>query len=328
LFQLARDGDLSKPAILEQEVQRMLSDERASEFIDRFADQWFDLGALDRVAVNPEFYPDFDVELKKHMTAQTRSFFAEVIHKDSSCLDLLDSDWTMLNRPLAKHYGIDGPRSWQFEQVALPAGSQRGGVLGQGAFLLSNSDGEQAHPIKRAVWILDRLLHSPPAPPPPDVPELDPESADLAGLSLKQQLAAHRDKESCGNCHRGIDPWGIPLEHFNAIGLWQTASTVRQVGKSKANKKIAAVAVDASSVLPDGTKIDGPGALKTYLREHRQEWFARSVVNRLTAYALGRSLDQGDRRTLDKLTSVFIDSDFRFNQLVTALVKSDSFLTK
>lgn len=328
LFELAKNNSLSQPEILEQEAQRMLHNERSAEFVSRFADQWFDLGALDRVAVNPEFYPDFDNELKIHMAEQTRAFFAEVIRSNSSCLDLLDSDWTIVNRPLAKHYGFEGPRSWQFERVSLHGNRQRGGVLGQGAFLLSNSDGEQAHPIKRAVWILDRLLHSPPAPPPPDVPELDPESPDLAGLSLKQQLAAHRDKDSCGNCHRGIDPWGIPLEHFNAIGLWQNVSAVRQVRGTKAKKKPVGMPVDASSVLPDGTRLNGLNALKNYLRENRRELFARSVVHRLTAYALGRSLDQGDQKTLDELTTVFIDSDFRFNRLVTALVKSESFLTK
>ena len=328
LFDLAREVQLSKPQVLEHEVRWMFSDERSAEFVTRFADQWFDLAALDRVAVNPEFYPDFENELKRQMADQTREFLAEILRWQESCLDLLDSDWTVLNRSLAKHYGMTGPRSSSFERVALRGDQRRGGLLGQGAFLLSNSDGEQPHPIKRAVWILDRLLDSPPAPPPPDVPELDSESPDLAGLSLKEQLAAHRDKESCGNCHRGIDPWGVPLENFNAVGLWQETSAVRRGGKAKGGKQTAGVPVDASSVLPDGTKIDGLDELKKYLREHRRELFARAVVTRLTAYALGRSLDLGDRKTIDELTSVFIESDFRLNQLIVSLVKSESFLTK
>lgn len=327
LFELATDGRLNQPQVIEQQVHRMLKDDRSSEFIRRFADQWFDLAALDRVAVNPEFHPGFDDDLKVHMADQARAFFAEVIRSDASCLDLLDSDWTMLNRPLAKHYGMAGPRSWEFERVSLTGNRQRGGVLGQGAFLLSNSDGEHPHPIKRAVWILDRLLASPPAPPPPDVPELDSESPDLAGLSLKEQLALHRDKESCGNCHRGIDPWGVPLEHFSAVGLWQTESAVRR--NSKARGKVPRGApVDASSVLPDGTEINGLNELKSYLRTNRRELFARSVVRRLAVYALGRSLDLGDREAVDELTTVFIDSDFRLNRLMVALVKSDLFLTK
>jgi hypothetical protein len=323
---LARDGAL-KPGVVEQEVRRMLADDRSSEFVTRFADQWFDLGAIDRVAVNPEFFPNFDNTLKSLMAEQAREFLAELLRSDESCLDLLDSNWTMLNRPLAKHYGMTGPRSSEFERVAIVEQRQRGGLLGQGAFLLSNSDGEQAHPIKRAVWILDRLLDSPPAPPPPDVPDLDSESPNLAGLSLKDQLAAHRDKESCGNCHRGIDPWGIPLENFNAIGLWQTESTIRRAVKGKA-KVTRGAPVDASSILPDGTEIVGLDQLKAYLRENRRDLFARSVVRRLSTYALGRSLDLGDRKSIDELTTVFIESDFRLNQLIVALVKSDLFLTK
>ncbi len=328
LFDLAKEEELSKPQVLEQEVRRMLLDNRSTEFVTRFADQWLDLAALDRVAVNPEFYPDFDNLLKLQMADQTREFLAEILRSEGSCLDLLDSDWTVLNRSLARHYGMTGPRSSKFERVALRDDQRRGGLLGQGAFLLSNSDGEQPHPIKRAVWILDRLLDSPPSPPPPDVPELDPESPDLAGLSLKEQLAAHRDKEACENCHRGIDPWGVPLENFNAIGLWQETSAVRRGGKAKGGKKTVGVPVDASSVLPDGTKIDGLNDLKTYLRENRRELFARAMVTRLTAYALGRSLDLGDRKTIDELTSVFIESDFRLNQLIVSLVNSESFLTK
>jgi len=327
LFDLAKDDHLSKPEVIEQEVRRMLADQRSNEFITRFADQWLDLGALDRVAVNPEFFPEFDNRLKPQMAEQTRAFLAEVLRAEESCLDLLDSNWTMLNRPLAKHYGMTGPRSSAFERVAIGEERQRGGLLGQGAFLLSNSDGEQPHPIKRAVWILDRLLDSPPAPPPPDVPELDPESQELAGLSLKDQLAAHRNKEACGNCHRGIDPWGIPLENFNAVGLWQTESTIRRTGQGK-GKVTKAAPVDASSVLPDGTEIDGLDELKLYVRENRRELFARAVVRRLSTYALGRSLDLGDRATIDELTTVFIETDFRLNQLIAALVKSDSFLTK
>ena len=324
---LARDGALKKPGVVEQEVRRMLADDRSSEFVTRFADQWFDLGAIDRVAVNPEFFPNFDNTLKSLMAEQAREFLAELLRSDESCLDLLDSNWTMLNRPLAKHYGMTGPRSSEFERVAIVEQRQRGGLLGQGAFLLSNSDGEQAHPIKRAVWILDRLLDSPPAPPPPDVPDLDSESPNLAGLSLKDQLAAHRDKESCGNCHRGIDPWGIPLENFNAIGLWQTESTIRRAVKGKA-KVTRGAPVDASSILHDGTEIVGLDQLKAYLRENRRDLFARSVVRRLSTYALGRSLDLGDRKSIDELTTVFIESDFRLNQLIVALVKSDLFLTK
>ena len=321
LINLAEQGKLREAATLESEVTRMLANERATEFVTRFANQWFDLDALHRVAVNPEFFPNFDEQLKSDMRNETHAYFAEILRTDASALELLDSDWAMLNRPLANHYGIAGPRSSQFERVALKPEHRRGGLLGQGAFLLANSNGEDSHPIKRAVWILDRLLDSPPAPPPPDVPELDPESADLAGLSLKEQLAVHREKESCANCHRGIDPWGIPLENFDAIGRWRSEVPAK-------TRKGKPTSVDAASVLPNGAEIADFNELKRYLIEERDEWFARAVVKRLTAYALGRSLDLGDRAGVESLTEKFVENDFRMKKLILDLVQSESFLTK
>ncbi len=321
LFALAADGRLRDPQMLETEVTRMLANPRAANFAANFADQWFDLDALNRVAVNPEFYPDFDNRLKEDMRLETQKFLAEILHSDGSALDLLDGRWTLLNRRLARHYGLTGPRSSRFELVALPPDGRRGGLLGQGAFLLANSNGEDSHPIKRAVWILDRLLDSPPAPPPPDVPELDPANPDLAGLSLKEQLAIHREKESCGNCHRGIDSWGIPLENFDAVGNWRSQIPAR-------GKKSPAVPVDVTSVLPSGAEIAGVAELKRYLLEERREWFARAVVKRLMAYALGRSLDLGDRADIEKLTAGFVAGDFRLRGLIVDFVRSDAFLTK
>ena len=327
LMQLAEAGKLKDKTIIEQQVQRMLADPRSVQFAESLADQWFDLDALNRVAVNPEFYPDFDNRLKLDMQEETRQFMLEILQSDSSCLQMIESDWTMLNRPLAKFYGITGPRTTEFERVALPTNLRRGGLLGQASFLLSNSDGQSSHPIKRAVWILDRLLDTPPAPPPPDVPELNPEIPDLAGLSLKQQLVIHREKEACYNCHKGIDPWGIPLEHFNAIGQWEATSVTTGVPVSK-KKPRATVAVDSSTMLPDDTKTDGATELKQYLLEHRRTQFARSVVTHVATYALGRSLDYGDDVHVERLTEKFIESDYRLSSLLVALAQSELFQTK
>ncbi|MDB4459153.1 DUF1592 domain-containing protein, partial [bacterium] len=244
LIDLAAKGKLSKPGVLKREVERMLKSSRADQLAENFASQWFDLGALDRVAVNPEFYPDFDNALKEDMRGETIEFFQQLLRNDVNCLDVLDGDWTMLNRALARHYGIDPlPRSSEFARTLIPENSHRGGILGHAAILLAQSSGEFAHPIKRAVWILDRLLDSPPAPPPPDVPNLDAESADLAGLTVREQLALHREKESCANCHRGIDPWGLSLERFDAVGSWGETAPVRLVAKGE--KKAPRVVVDA-----------------------------------------------------------------------------------
>ncbi len=309
LFQLAAQQSLRQPGMLDREVDRMLADPRAEQFAAHFTNQWLDLEALDRVAVNPEFFPDFDNALKEDMRRQTQSVFAEILHSDGRAIDLIDADWTLLNRALAQHYGLPSPRSSRLEYVALKPEDRRGGLLAQGAFLLASSNGEDSHPIKRAVWILDRLLDSPPAPPPPEVPELDPENPDLAGLSLKDQLAVHREKESCRSCHEGIDPWGIPLENFDALGRWRTAP-------------------DVSSTLPNGTEIDGFDELKRYLLEERSDWFARSLAKRMMGYALGRSLDLGDRETVETLTRQFVENDFRLKKLIVDLVNSEAFLTK
>jgi hypothetical protein len=325
LREAAAAGALHDPRNLEQQVRRMLAEPRSEEFITRWADQWFDLGGLDRVAVNPEVFPDFQESLKDDMRRQTQAFLREILRSDESVLNLLDSNWTMLNRPLAEHYGIAGPRSTEFERVAIGPDGRRGGLLGQSAFLLAGSNGESSHPIKRAVWILDRLLDSPPASPPPDVPALESNSPELAGLTIKQQLEVHRKKASCNSCHRSIDPWGIPLENFDAVGRWRTEI---QPPKTKKAKNSAAEPVDASSQLPDGSEITGVAELKQYLLDRRKSEFARSVVRRLAAYSLGRSLDLGDDPEVARLTEHFAAEDYRLSSLIVALVQSDLFQTK
>ena len=320
LLQIAKNEQLDEPDVLREQTIRLLSHPRCEQFINRFVDQWLDLDALDRVAVNPEFFPDFDNAMKDHMRDETRSYFSSILRDDRSALELLDSDWTMVNRSLALHYGLSGPRGEEFERINLTSSGRRGGVLWQGSFLLANSNGEDSHPIKRAVWILDRLLASPPGSPPADAPDLDAESPDMAQLTLMQQLAAHRNKESCANCHRGIDPWGIPLENFDAIGRWRT--------EIPAHANRPGVPVETLARLPDGSEILDVHQLQAYLLEHRREQFATSLVRRLMTYGLGRSLDLGDRKSIKTLTEKFIQSDYRLKSLIIEFVLSDTFQTK
>lgn len=332
LRELAASGELSRPDNLKAQVQRMLDDVKAGQLVEHFADQWFGLSNLDRVAVNPEYYPDFDNELKHAMREETRGVLSEILRQDRSCLELIDSDWTVVNRALAKHYGLKNPpTSSQFEQVLMTENDRRGGILHHGSFLLSQSDGERPHPIRRAVWILDRLLDSPPASPPPDVPELDENATGNETQTLKQQLEIHRSKESCRSCHEGIDPWGIPLEHFDAVGVWRERSPVPVAAKKKGGGNSSnpdAPLVDASTMLPKGHSITGADELARYLASQRHELFADAIVKRLASYALGRSLDVGDRRAIDELTADLKNQDFRLRQLVHDLVQSDLFQTK
>ncbi len=322
LFELAAGGKLRKPDVLAAEVQRMTADPRSQRFVEHFSDQWFKLSAMERVAVNPEYHPNFDERLKGDMRMETQLLFATILKEDLSCLRLLDADFTFVNQRLANHYGLSGPRGLAFERVSLSPEDRRGGVLTHGSFLLANSNGEDSHPIKRAVWLLDRLLDSPPPPPPPDVPDLDPEQADFAGLSLKQQLEAHRKKESCNSCHRGIDPWGVALEHYDAVGRWRENVTIHQ-GKNRSTAP-----VDADTTLPDGTAVEGVEDLKAYMLSRQRQQFAAAIVRRLLTYALGRSLDISDQPAVESLTDGFTKDNYRLGGLIAAIVQSEPFQTK
>lgn len=337
LLAAAEDGRLRESDEITKQVDRLLRDERSWSFVEQFATQWLDLDGLDRVAVNPEFYPDFDDRLKGDMRRESLHFFETVLRDDLSCLNFLDSDFAMLNAPLARHYGIDGPRGSEFEKVALSPESGRGGLLAQASILTVNSNGEDSHPIKRAVWLRKRLLNDPPPPPPPNVPELKADEPDFATLPLKEQLRIHRSNPACASCHRKIDPWGIPLEHFDATG--RLRSDVRRIApKGRARSKLTAetriegnwalTPVAASDTLPDGHEVDGLQQLKSYLLKHKREQFAKALVSKLLSYSLGRTLEFDDQQTVDRLTAEFAAADHRLRTLIKSIVLSEAFQTK
>lgn len=320
LFQLAANGTLSNPEVLKTEASRMLEDSRSWSFIEEFSDQWLDLSGVNRIAINPNYFPDFNPDLKKEMQLETQHFFAEVLTQDLSALNFLRSDFAMLNEPLANHYGISGPRGRSFERVTLPLGQPRGGLLTQASFLLANSTGEDSHPIERGVWLRTALLNDPPAPPPPNVPDLTKEGVNAELLPLRQRLELHRENAACAHCHERIDPWGVALEEFDAIGLRRDSIT-RRSGKQEKT-----YSVDAEAVLPDGNVVAGVDALTAYLVEHRSEKFAKALTTKLLTYALGRTLTLSDLQTADQLTIEFIKSDYRLQPLILAIVTSDPFL--
>ena len=326
LRMMADTGQLNNPTAIEKQVRSMIADSRALNFVEHFTNQWLDLSGLDRVAINPNDYPDFDDRLKAMMKEETHAFFAEILRQNLSALNLIDSDFLMINEPLAKHYGLtnpDGsPKGGNFERVTLPTEDQRGGLLTQSSFLMINSNGEDSHPIRRAVWILDRILGDPPAPPPPDVPELNSEQPDFASLTLKEQLEIHRTKSACNDCHRTIDPWGIAFESYDAVGL-QREFVRRRVGQ-----KTVKAEVDDQATLPNGTKIVGVEGLKRYLLQNERERFSRSLVSKLLAYGLGRSLVLEDRPTIESLVKSFRDNDYRLGDLIVAITQSVAFQEK
>lgn len=322
LFELADSSQLLDLKTLTDEVDRLLADPRSWNFVSQFSDQWLDLSGINRIAVNPEYYPAFRNELKPHMQRETQEFFNELLRNDHSALAFLDSDFVMVNRPLADHYGLNGPRGIEFERVELTDGDPRGGLLSQASILLTNSTGEDSHAILRGVWIRKRLLGDPPAPPPPNVPNLDRQNRDVASLPLKEQLREHLENEACARCHRDIDPWGIALEQFDAIGLMRD-----RIHRMSGRKKLT-FGVDARATLPDGHKVNGVADLKAYLLSEKRDQFARTLVRRLMGYALGRSLELSDHDTIDELTGKFIASDYRLQKLVHLIVKTREFRSK
>ena len=313
LLDLAESGQLTRPTVLAEQVQRMLQDDRGWRFYQQFTDQWLKLENTAQITIDTGTYQGFQADLKEEMLQETRHFLRHLILNDLSALNMLDADFTMLNERLARHYGVEGVIGNAYRQVAMTE-EIRGGLLGQSSVLMLGSTGKDSHPIRRAVWLRDRLLNDPPAPPPPDVPDLDETNPDFAKLTIREQLEVHRNKESCASCHRGIDPWGIALENFDAIGLFRTEVHEKPV-----------VAIDT---LPNGTELDGVVSLKKYLVENRSEDFARAFVSRLAVYALGRNLELSDEDLIDDLTKEFTGDDYHIMALIQNLVASDAFLTK
>ena len=323
LLGLAKHGKLSNAKLLASQTSRLLNDERSWSFVEQFTDQWLDLSGVDRIAVNPEFYPKFKHTLKPELRRETEHFFAEVLSQNLSALELIQTDFTMLNQPLAEHYGIAGPLGTAFQRVALTDKRRQGGLLSHGSVLLANSTGEDSHAIKRGVWIRERLLDDPPAPPPPNVPDLNKKNGDVANLSLRDQLIQHRENAACANCHKDIDPWGLAMEDFDGVGLFRESVKRRGTKKSKQT-----FPVNAATVLPSGVEIDGLEELKSYLKQHKQSEFARALTVKLLTYALGRTLEFTDDPLVDELTQGFIESDYKLQTLIRLIVQSESFRSK
>lgn len=323
LLDIAKSGTLKNPDVLSNQVQRMLDDPKCWQFIRQFTDQWLDLSSVNRVAVNPQYYKQWDTSLEPWMQEESRHFFAEILHNDLSALNFLDSEFTMLNAPMARHYGIKGgPRGNVYQRVNLPANSQRGGLLGQASFLLGNSTGEDSHPILRGVWIRERLLNDPPDPPPPNVPTLETNESNLNELTVREQLKIHREDPNCAACHRRIDPWGIALERFDAVGQW------RESVKRLHRKKEVFLPVAADTVLPGGVHISGAVDLKNFLIQHRSEQFAQAIASRITSYAIGRSLGFDDNKNINSITTAFIESEYRLRALIQRIVQDPLFQSK
>lgn len=311
LTELASDGQLSQPAVLDAQVTRMLADVRSRRLSEHFVQQWLGMQLLEYLKVDRKAFPSFDPALQEAMREEPIALFHEVLQRNDSVIDFLHADYTMVNERLAQHYGLQDVVGNEFRRVSLPAQLERGGMLTQAGLLAMNSDGKDSHPLKRGIWILERLLDDPPPPPPPAVPRIDLADPEIAKLTLKQRMANHRDQAACRSCHLKIDPWGIALENFDAVGRWRT-----QVGDEP---------VDATSVLFNNQELAGVDGLKRFLLASRQDQFVRAITQKLTTYAIGRPLTFADHAEIDRIAASLRQQGDGLATLVTLIVKSDLF---
>ena len=308
LLKLAQEGELKDPDVLTGQVKRMLADSRSRRFSQNFVQQWLGMDGLNSVTHVT------DSSLKEAMQEEPIALFDEVLRHNSSVMDFIHSDYAVVNERLAGHYRIPGVYGPHFRKVPIEPQTNRGGILTGAAVLTMNSDGRDSHPLKRGIWMLERILHDPPPPPPPNVPEVDLTDPEILKMTLKERIADHRNKPACISCHAKIDPWGIAFENYDALGAYRT---------SIKNKP-----VDATSELFNKQELAGMDGLKRYLLMDRQDQFARAMVHKMTAYALGRPLSFSDHADIDSMTMQFRKRGDRLGDLVNLIISSELFHAK
>jgi hypothetical protein len=333
LLKAAEKGELSRPAALRAQVERMLKSPRAHRFTENFVGQWLDLRKIDATIPDPQLYGDFDGTLLWAMPRETHLFFEEVLRDDRSLLEFVDSDWTMLNERLAKHYGIAGVTGNELRKVKLPPGSHRGGVLTHASVLKVTADGTRTSPVLRGKWVLERILGKPPAPPPPDVPSLEP---DIRGATtIRQQLDKHRTLPACATCHVHIDPPGFALENFDPIGGWRDyyrASTRTKAGVVKlpgytGRPFYRGPDVETGGQTHDGRKFRDIDEYRKILLEDRDQ-LARNLTRNLLVYATGGDIQFADREVVEQIVATLRRKNYGFRTLVHEVAQSRLFLNK
>ena len=313
LMMAADRGTLAQPETLHNQIDRLLADPRSRRFTESFCRQWLRLDKYRNVVVNRERFSSYDEDLAADALRETLGFFHEVFSSEASALDLLDSSYAILNHRLARHYGLDVASTGQLARVDLPGNSIRGGLLTHASLLTMNSDGTDSHPIRRGVWLLERLLHDPPPPPPPNVPAIERNVLDEQELSLAERIELHRRPGACRGCHEKIDPWGMALEAFDATGGWRG-------GNESQGPSVPSSRSHIQVVLPDGTGINNVAQFKSYLREHQAERFADSMVHHMFTFTFGREPDLSDRQYVKTIRQRFMASGYRLKALLLAII--------
>ncbi|WP_254509430.1 DUF1592 domain-containing protein [Anatilimnocola floriformis] len=330
LFALAEQQKLHQPEVLREQVERLLASPKAQAFTANFVGQWLGLREIDATEPSHILYPEFDHLLKVSMIRETELFFDELLKNDLSITNFVASDFTMLNGRLAKHYGIPDVVGWEFKKTTLPPESHRGGVLTMASVLKVTANGTTTSPVLRGAWVLDRILGQPSPPPPDNVSAIDP---DIRGATtIREQLAKHRSTESCGVCHRQIDPPGFALESFDCIGGWRdwyrvtgNGAPVTVDGRRMAYHK--GKSVDPSDVMPGGEKFDNVDQFKQLLLKDKSQ-LARALTNKLVTYATGRAPQPTDRPAVDAIVQKIAAKDYGLRSLVNEIVQSEIFQVK
>jgi hypothetical protein len=311
LLTLAEQGKLHQPKVLEGQVRRMLADPRSETLVTNFGFQWLHLQAMDTIDPDPNIFPEFDPALRAAYKEEMRLFIGSVTHGDQSVLQLLNGDYTFVNERLAREYGIPNVVGNRFRRVKLddPA---RWGILGKGAVLTTTSYANRTSPVLRGAWLLENVLGTPPHAPPPGVGAITENVDGQKALTVREQLAAHRKQASCNACHGIMDPLGLSLENFDAIGGWRDKD------------RFAGEPIDASSVTVTGEKMNGVNDLRARIAR-QPEQFVQTFTERLMIYGLGRSITYRDIPEIRAIVRSARPSDYRFSDLVMGVVNSDQF---
>ena len=310
LLAAAEAGGLEDPAVLEAQVRRMLADPRSEALAKNFAGQWLRLRNISGALPSDVLFPDFGESLRQDFVRETELFFDSILREGRGVTDLLTADHTFLNERLARHYGVPGVYGSDFRRVSLADGNRRG-LLGQGSILTVTSYPDRTSPVGRGKWVLENVLGTPPPPPPPNVPELEPAEDTGRVLAMRERMEQHRENPVCASCHRVMDPLGLALENFDAIGRWR-------------GHMPGGIAIDASGTMPDGTAFDGPAELRGLLVRDREQ-FATVVTEKLLIYALGRGIEYYDAPSVRQIVRGSAADDYGLASLVVGVVQSTPF---
>jgi hypothetical protein len=313
LLDLATRSRLSQPDVLAKQVRRMLADPRAKSLVDDFAFEWLNVAKLDEISPDTRLFPQASglLDPRSMFKEELRLFIQDVLSNNRSVMDLLTANYTFLNERLAEHYGIENVKGSHFRRVTLEDDA-RYGLLGKGAILMLTAYPNRTSPVLRGAWILERVLGSPPAPPPPNVPTLAENRPGQQAKTVRERMEQHRSKPGCFGCHGVMDPLGMALENFSAVGQYRT------------HDQETLTAIDSSGTLPDGAAIKGPGDLRRALAA-RPDRFVQAFTENLLTYSLGRSLDYSDMPAVRSIVRGAEKDDYRFESIVLGIISSDAF---